>query len=93
MKRFLDVGSPIEAIARVDLGQHQSIKVIDAKGISGEVVMLPGALGRVHSEHKGMYTVWLLDERTMHTIIVAVPLSFMSVLFRPSSHGVFPHFA
>lgn len=55
--------------------------------------LVPNSLGRIHSHTNGMYTVWVLDERTFRTIIIEVPLHLMGQYFRQEPHNIFPHFA
>ena len=89
MKRFLDPGSPLKTVA-VILKTTRQIRITNPEKLSGS--MLPiGTLARIHSESRGLYTVWLLDELNMNTIVVEVPLVLMSMHFAMHEHNLFPH--
>ena len=87
--RFLDKGSPL--VTTVPISKHNTmIKVLTPDKFQSDALR-PGTLGRIHSQNNSVYTVWLLDERTMNTVIIEVPLHLMGQYFRQHDHGIFPH--
>lgn len=88
-KRFLDNGSPLIATVAI-LKNNAMIKVLTSDMFIGHALR-PGTLGRIHSQNGDRYTIWLLDEQTMRTVIIEVPLHLMGQYFRQHEHGVFPH--
>jgi len=91
VKRFLDIGSPLQTIV-VILKRTQQIRITNPQKLGGGVLPI-GTFGRIHSEARGVYTVWLLDETNMNTIIVEVPSVLMAMHFKQHPHQIFPHFA
>ena len=88
-KRFLDKGSPLIATVEI-LKNNALIKVLTPDTFRVHALR-PGTLGRIHSQKGNLYTVWLLDEQTMNTVIIDVPLHLMGQYFRQHDHGIFPH--
>lgn len=88
-KRFLDKGSPLIATVEI-LKNNALIKVLTPDTFRVHALR-PGTLGRIHSQKGDLYTVWLLDEQTMNTVIIDVPLHLMGQYFRQHDHGIFPH--
>jgi hypothetical protein len=88
-KRFLDTGSPLMSTVQI-LRTNAMIRVLTPEKFHG-LALRPGTLGRIHSQANRVYTVWLLDELTMNTIIIEVPLHLMGQYFTQHEHGVFPH--
>ena len=87
--RFLDNGSPVMTTI-VIMKRNTMVKFVNPEKLLADHV-LPGALGRIHSQCNGACTVWVLDERTMNTLFVEVPVHLMGQYFRPHAHGIFPH--
>ena len=88
-KRFLDIGSPLVTKVMI-LKKNQMIKITNPEKLSGDTLR-PGALGRIHSVKNNLYTVWLLDETTMNTIIIEIPTHLMGQYFKQHAHSIFPH--
>lgn len=88
-KRFLDNGSPLVATVQI-LKKNTMIKILTPDKFTGDGLR-PGTLGRIHSQSNNAYTVWLLDEQTMNTVIIEVPGQLMAQYFRQHEHGIFPH--
>jgi hypothetical protein len=87
--KFLDKGTPI--ISATTIARNNSmIRLVNPDQFSSSQLMA-GTLGRVHSEKNGIYTVWLLDDRTMNTVIIEAPLHLMGQYFRQHPHGIFAH--
>ena len=89
-KRFLDIGSPLEMIVVV-LKATRQIRITNPDKLAGSTLPI-GTFARIHSETRGVYTVWLLDEVNMNTIIVEVPLVLMAMHFKQHPHKLFSHF-
>ena len=87
--RFLDNGSPLASQVAI-MRKNSMIKILNPEKMLGDTIF-PGALARIHSQKNGVYTVWVLDERTMHTIMVEVPLQLMGQYFKQQPHDIFPH--
>ena len=91
-KRFLEIGSPLITIA-VILRRVQQITILNPQDLHAEALPI-GTFARIHSIGKdGRYTVWLLDESNMKSVMVQVPLDLMGIYFRQQHHRIFPHFA
>jgi len=90
-QKFLDNGSTIVSTVSI-LKRNLMIKVLNPEKFPGEV-LLPGTLGRIHSQRNGVYTVWLLEERTMNTVMIEIPLNLMGQYFQQRAHNIFPHLA
>lgn len=86
--RFLDPGSPLVSTVQI-LKSNTMIKVVTPDTFQS--ALRPGTLGRIHSQKNNVYTVWLLDESTMNTVIIDVPTVLMGQYFRQHQHGIFPH--
>jgi hypothetical protein len=90
-RRFLDPGSPL--VTTVMIARTNSmVKFADRAKVPAQGIM-PGTLGRVHSQSNGLYSVWLLDETLYNTIVVDVPLHLMGQYFKQHDHQVFAHLA
>jgi len=90
-RRFLDNGSSLSTIVSIRKN-HSSVKFHNPEKLTGQF-LAAGSLARIHSSNRGVYTVWVLDESGMDTIILEVPLQFMGQYFRQHHHNLFPHFA
>jgi hypothetical protein len=88
-KRFLDKGSPLITTVEI-LRNNAMIKVLTPDMFIVHALR-PGTLGRIHSQNGDRYTIWLLDEQTMRTVIIEVPLHLMGQYFRQHDHGIFTH--
>ena len=88
-KRFLDNGSPLVATIHI-ARKNTMIKILTPDTFQSDALR-SGTLGRIHSQTNNACTVWLLDERTMNTVIIEVPLHLMGQYFRQHEHGIFPH--
>ena len=88
-KRFLDPGSPIVTTVTLLKG-HQLVRITNPEKMSGDK-LLPGTFGRIHSQKNGVYTVWLLEDSSMNTIMIEVPLHLMGQFFKQQPHQIFPH--
>lgn len=91
VKRFLDVGSPLATIVVIHKTTRQ-IRITNPDKMHGTILPI-GTFARIHSEARGVYTVWLLDESSSSTLIAEVPYPLMSMHFKQHPHGIFPHFA
>jgi hypothetical protein len=89
--KFFSAGSPLITTA-VILKRTTNAKFKNPENLIGEALPI-GTFGRVHSKSNGTYTVWLLNEDTMQTVILEVPLHMMGAYFCAHPHGIFPHLA
>ena len=87
--RFLDKGSPLIATVQISK-KNTMIKIVTPDKFQRDALK-QGTLGRIHSQTNNVYTVWLLDEQTMNTVIIEVPLHLMAQYFRQHEHAIFPH--
>ena len=87
--RFLDKGSPLVTTVQI-FKKNTMIKIVTPDKFQSDVLR-QGTHGRIHSQTNNVYTVWLLDEQTMNTVIIEVPGHLMGQYFRQHDHGIFPH--
>lgn len=88
-KKFLDDGTPLTTTVPI-MKTNSMIKIVNPENLP-ETAIFPGAFGRIHSQQNGLYKIWVLDERTMHTIIIEVPLFLMGQYFKQYAHNIFPN--
>jgi len=89
LRRFLDNGSSLETTVTL-FRRTAIIKFVKPADFVADSIPA-GTFGRIHSQKNGVYSVWLLDEGTMTTVVIEVPLHLMGQYFKQSSHNIFPH--
>ena len=88
-KKFLEAGSPLQTTIRI-LKTNQMITIENPNSMHSDNIAAK-ALCRIHSETKGRYLIWILDEGNMNTIQIHVPLHLMGQYFEQHEHNLFPH--
>lgn len=88
-KKFLYNGSPVKTLVNLLKGS-KNFKVNNPEKFVTSMIG-QGALGRIHSCNKNIFTVWLLDEVTYQTIIIEVPQYLMGQYFEQYDHDMLPY--
>lgn len=89
--KILDSGSAVATTVTI-LKANTIVSFENPERMAGDRLEI-GSLGRIHSQVRNTYNVWILDDGNMNSIIVNVPHHLMGQFFKQHAHGIFPHFA